>query len=322
MTSNPITRPIRSSLSRAARATAVIAALAISAINLSGCAASNEPTPTPTASSAGKLQVVASISNWADIAHEIGGELIDVSSIVSDPNKDPHSYEATPRDQLAVNEADLVIVNGSGYDDFATKLVAASPTPAKLFDISKQTKLTELLHVDAASINPHIWFNFSVTLKAAELLAARLGELDPAHAETYNGNAIAFGSKMATLTAAAADLKTVTKGYKFLAPEPIANYLLAEAGFTDLTPKALASAVENESDIPPTAMQQALDLIKNHKIDYIVLNKQTSSSQIEKLVSAARDAEVRAVAFAELLPANTSYIAWMTANLKTLNPGM
>jgi zinc/manganese transport system substrate-binding protein len=89
-----------------------------------------------------------------------------------------------------------------------------------------------------------------------------------------------------------------------------------------MTPKSLAAAVENEADIPPAAMQEALDLIKNHKIDYIVLNKQTSNAQIEKLVAAALEAEVRAVAFAELLPANTTYIAWMTANLKTLNPGM
>jgi zinc/manganese transport system substrate-binding protein len=298
----------------------MIAVLAISAINLSGCAASNEPTPT--ASADGKLHVVASISNWADIAHEIGGDLIDVTALVSDSNKDPHSYEATPRDQLAINKADLVVVNGSGYDDFASKLVASSPTPTKLFDISKQTKLTELLNVDSASVNPHIWFNFSVTTKAAELLAAKFGELDPAHAEIYKGNFIAFGSKMATLGSTASALKIVTKGYKFLAPEPIANYLLAEVGFTDLTPKSLAAAVENEADIPPAAMQEALDLIKNHKIDYIVLNKQTSNAQIEKLVAAALEAEVRAVAFAELLPANTTYIAWMTANLKTLNPGM
>jgi zinc/manganese transport system substrate-binding protein len=308
---------MRRSISRAVRATATIAALAISAINLSGCAASNEPTPTVSAD--GKLHVVASISNWADIANEIGGDLIDVTAIVSDPNKDPHSYEATPRDQLAVDKADLVIVNGNGYDDFATKMVAASDNKNKMFNISTSVHWGTLV---TKAPNQHIWFNLAITSQAAELLAKKFEAMDPGHASVYQANQQAFAAALGEVIDTAASLAKTTKGYKYFATETIANDLLNASGFVDQTPKAFSDAIENETDVPPATMQASIDMINNHEIDYLVLNKQTSSAQVDKLVAVARDAAVRTVSFSELLPANTTYIAWMTANLKTLNPGM
>jgi zinc/manganese transport system substrate-binding protein len=320
MTSRPIRRLVRGALShqaRATRSTAVTVALTISAIILSGCAALNQPTPT--ASSDGKLQVVASISNWADIAHEIGGDLIDVKAIISDPNKDPHSYEASARDQLSVNQADLVIVNGFGYDDFASKMVAASNNPNKAFTIATSVHWATML---TKSPNQHIWYNLSITSQASQALAKKFESIDPANASVYEANEQAFLASIGGLIDTAAKLAKITKGYKYFATESVADDLLNLAGFVDKTPKAFSDAIENETDVPPAAMQQALDLIKNHKIDYLVLNKQTSNSQIDRLTAAARDAEVRAVAFSELLPANTTYLGWMAANLRTLNPGM
>jgi zinc/manganese transport system substrate-binding protein len=298
------------------RATAVIAALAISAINLSGCAAPNQPTPT--ASADDKLHVVTSISNWADIAHEIGGDFVDVEAIISDPNKDPHSYEATPRDQLAVNQADLVISNGLGYDDFATKLVAASDDKNKLFNLGASLHWATMM---TRGPNPHIWFNLPMVNQATQLLLAKFSALDPKNASTYDANAAEFMGELGKVMDQQAALAKITKGYKYFATEPIADELLNGAGFIDVTPKAFSDAIENETDVPPATMQASIDMIKRHKIDYLVLNKQTSNAQVEKLVAVARDAEVRTVSFSELLPANTTYIAWMTANLKTLNPG-
>jgi zinc/manganese transport system substrate-binding protein len=300
----------------AIRATAAIAAIAISAINLSGCAAVGEPNPG--ASSDGKLRIVASISNWAEIAKEIGGDLADVTAIVSDPNKDPHSYEATPRDQLAVDKADLVIVNGNGYDDFATKMVAASNNKNKMFNIFTSVHWGTMM---TKSPNQHIWFNLAIANQASEVLAKKFEAMDPGHASDYQANQQAFSAALGKVIDTAASLAKITKGYKYFATEPIANDLLDVSGFVDKTPKAFSDAIENETDVPPATMQASIELIKRHEIDYLVLNKQTSNSQVEKLVAVARDAEVRTVSFSELLPANTTYIAWMTANLKTLNPG-
>lgn len=299
------------------RATAVIAALAISAINLSGCAALNEPTPT--ASPDGKLHVVTSISNWADIAHEIGGDFVDVQAIISDPNKDPHSYEATPRDQLAVNQADLVIANGLGYDDFVIKMVDASNNKRKLFNLGTSLHWATMM---TQGPNQHIWFNLPMVNQATQLLSAKFSALDPKNTSIYDANAAAFMAELGKVMDQQAGLAKITKGYKYFATEPIADELLNGAAFIDVTPKAFSDAIENETDVPPATMQASIDMIKGHEIDYLVLNKQTSNAQVEKLVAAARDAEVRSVSFSELLPANTTYIAWMTANLKTLNPGM
>jgi len=303
-------------LRTAIRPIAVMAVIAISVLNLSGCAASG--TPAPTSSADGKLHVVASISNWADIARQIGGDLVDVEAILNDPNKDPHSYEATPRDQLAVNNADLVIVNGAGYDDFATQLVAASDNKNKLLNINDslhwatlQTKLP----------NQHIWYNLPMTNQASQVLAKKFEELDPKNASVYEANEKAFMAAFGKVIDEAASLAKITKGYKYFATEPIASELLNLAGFVDETPKAFSDAIENETDVPPTTMKASIDMIKNHKIDYLVLNKETSNSQVDILASAARDAGVRAVAFSELLPLNTSYLDWMKANLITLNPG-
>jgi zinc/manganese transport system substrate-binding protein len=308
---------MRSSMSRTTRATVLLAALAISVLNLSGCAASNEPTPT--ASSDGKLHVVASISNWADIAKQIGGDYVDVTSIISDPNKDPHSYEATPRDQLAVDKADLVIVNGNGYDDFATKMVAASDNKNKMFNIFTSVHWGTLM---TKAPNQHIWFNLAITNQASQALAKKFEAMDPSNASIYQANQEAFSAALGKVIDTAASLAKITKGYKYFATEPIANDLLNSAGFVDQTPKAFSDAIENETDVPPTTMQASLEMIKSKQIDYLVLNQQTSNAQVEKLVSAAREASVKTVSFSELLPENTTYIAWMTANLKTLNPGM
>lgn len=299
------------------RATAVIAALAISAINLSGCTAPKEPTPT--ASSDGKLHVVTSISNWGDIAHEIGGDFVDVQAIISDPNKDPHSYEATPRDQLAVNLADLVIANGLGYDDFVIKMVDASINKRKLFNLGTSLHWATMM---TQGPNQHIWFNLPMVKQASEIVAAKFSALDPSHSADYASNLRTFDTSIGKLLDQAVALAKITKGYKYFATEPIANDLLDASGFVDQTPKAFSDAIENETDVPPATMQASIDMIKGHEIDYLVLNKQTSNAQVEKLVAVARDAEVRTVSFSELLPANTTYIAWMTANLKTLNPGM
>jgi zinc/manganese transport system substrate-binding protein len=309
---------MRLSMSRAVRAIAMIAVLAISAINLSGCAAGT--TPAPSASSDGKLHVVASISNWADIAKQIGGDYVDVTSIISDPNKDPHSYEATPRDQLEVSRADITIINGGGYDTYMQKLVNAAASAAA------NSKAVETLTVEltqgASRTNPHFWFDFAVVRRFAQDVYASFVALDKAHTPQYQTNLANFDQQLSGLMKRADSLSKITTGYRYFATEAIANDLLNASGFVDKTPKAFSDAIENETDVPPATMQASIDMINRHEIDYFVLNKQTSSAQVDKLVAVARDAEVRTVSFSELLPENTTYIAWMTANLKTLNPGM
>ena len=144
-----------------------LVALAVGAIlvslTLTGCA--------PAATSTGKLQIVASTNVWGDIAKQVGGDLVEVTSIIDSPNKDPHSYEATARDQLAVKKADLVIANGGGYDDFIETLSAAAGNKP-IFRVNSSVTVVSWQE------NEHLWYSLGAVGEVAMSLAATLGALD------------------------------------------------------------------------------------------------------------------------------------------------
>lgn len=289
------------------------AAMALAAlITLTGCAAST-PEPTSTAQT-GKLQIVASTNVWGDIASEVGGDLVEVTSIIDNASKDPHSYEATARDQLAIKNADLIVANGGGYDDFIDTMANAANNKNVLHATDNVTAVDPTL-------NEHVWFSIAGVAEVATAIGQELAKADTENAATYEQNAVAFGEKIAALTLEVQNLKTITDGYTYFSTEPLALWLLADLGFEDLTPADFSDAIENETDVSPLTIKESLDLIASGKVKYLVVNLQTENTQTQQIVDAARDAEVRAVVMTEVLPAGTSYLDWMTANLKTLNPG-
>lgn len=264
----------------------------------------------------GKIQIVASTSTWADVASQIGGDAVEVTALIDDVNKDPHSYEASARDQLAVNNADIVIANGGGYDEFMNKLVAASDDSSKIFDACAEQTAND------CSSNEHIWFSINAVADVAESLASRLIELDAANETTYTANRDAFLVQIEVLASQLVDTFGVVQGMSAFTTEPLADLLLDNLGFVNNTPSEFAEAIENETDVPAQVMQQSLELIKQQKVDYLVINSQTTNAQVNQIIDAARDAGVRAVVLSELLPEGEDYFSWMSANLVTLNPGM
>jgi len=288
----------------------VLALALASLIALTGCATA-EPQPTSTD---GKLQIVASTNVWGDIAEQVGGDLVEVTSIIDNASKDPHSYEATARDQLAVKNADLIVANGGGYDDFIDTLAKAAGNENIIYATNSETAVDW-------TVNEHVWFSVAGVGEVATAIAVELAKADAENASVYEQNAVAFGEKIAALTLEVQDLKAITTGYTYFATEPLALWLLADLGFKDLTPAEFSGAIENETDVSPLVMQNSLDLITTGKVKYLVVNLQTENSQTQQIIDAARDSEVRAVVLTEVLPEGTTYIQWMTANLKTLNPG-
>lgn len=264
----------------------------------------------------GKIQIVASTSTWADVASQLGGDAVEVVALIDDVNKDPHSFEASARDQLAVNNADIVIANGGGYDDFMNKLIDASDDPAKLFDACAEQ------YANSCSSNEHIWFNIYSVVQVAEALTARLIEIDAANETTYAANSDVFTTKINALGEQLVDTFGVVQGMSAFTTEPLADLLLANLGFDNKTPAEFSEAIENETDVPAQVMQQSLELITQQKVDYFVINSQTTNAQVDQLIDAARNAGVRAVVLSELLPNGKDYFSWMSANLVTLNPGM
>ena len=283
-------------------------AIALAAVlALSGCA--------PTQAESQKFQIVASTNVWGSIAAAIGGDKVEVTSIIDNANKDPHSYEATARDQLAVEKADLVIANGGGYDDFIDTMSQAAGNKQIFRASSAVTSV-------AWQENEHLWFSLQAVAEVAAALADTLASIDGENAQTYLANSTAYLAELTTLASEVGKLKNITNGYSYFGTEPLAVWLMADLGFADKTPAEFAEAIENETDVPPVTMKESLDLIASGKLNYLVINAQTQNSQVQQIIDAARDAGLRAVVLSEILPEGESYLTWMAANLKTLNPGM
>lgn len=277
----------------------------ISVLALAGC--------TPAQQIDGKVKIVASTSVWGDVAKSVGGDLVEVTSIIDSPLKDPHSYEATARDQLAVEKSNLVIANGGGYDDFIEKM-AQSAGNKQILRIA--TSVTAVSWQE----NEHIWYSISAVGEAAYAIADTLGALDKDNALTYTTNADKFVDGITGIAAMYSEVRKNTNGYTYFATEPIANWLLKDLGLVNKTPADFSKAIENETDVAPSVMKESLDLIKSGKIKYLVVNSQTLNSQVRQVIDAAKNAGVREVVLSEVMPTGTGYVEWMGANLVTVDP--
>lgn len=314
-----------------------LALVAASALVLAGCAA------TPAPEDDGRLQVVASTNVYGDIASTIGGDLVNVTSIITGANQDPHSYEASARDQLAISEADLVILNGGGYDTFMETLVDASGTTAPVIsavdvsglledsaddhDHAEDEEHSEDDHAEEEGheghdhiegFNEHVWYDFHAMEHLAEEIAHELGELDSANAAAFEANAEAFGAEIEALEARADELHTTLEGQGAAMTEPVPGYLLAAVGLDNLTPEAFTEAIEEGADVPPLALQETLDLFTGPSVVVLAYNSQTASPETERVREAAETAGVPVLDFTETLPDGQTYLSWMTANLDSI----
>jgi zinc/manganese transport system substrate-binding protein len=284
-----------------------------------------DPSPTLTREGdTGKIQVVTSTQVWADITEILGGEWVEVTVLVPD-NQDPHSYEASARDQLAVSEADLVIANGGGYDEFMDQLVAASGTDLVFLKLVEgehihagetETSHEEEDHDHAHEANEHIWYDFAQTLKAAEHIVEAIVELRPEAAETSTAGFDFFSSEMGNLEIRLEALREKALGLGFVAPEGVANLLLLNAGFENMTPEAMADAIEEERDVPLNALEDAKRLLTEKVAVLLVVNVSTQDAVSEQLIKAAETGARPVVKMGETAGAASpgaelDYLDWM-----------
>ncbi len=309
---------------RALPAVALVAALA------AGC--------TTAAEDDDRLSIVASTNVWGDVAAQVGGDLVDVTSIVSDPAVDPHSYEGSAREQLALSKADLAVVNGGGYDDFATIMLSGLDSPPPVVTaVDSSAAVDHTDHTDHAdeaaddhdhgdddsdhaghnhgSVNEHVWYNLPTAAAVADQVAAALSRIDPDHADTYADNAAAFTTEIATLVDRTEALAQTVGGQAVAVTEPVPGYLLDALGLVDKTPPQFSEAVENETDVPATVMRDTLVLFTDHQVALLVYNDQTTGPQTEQVRAAAADAQIPVVAVTETRPAGKTYLPWMSDNL-------
>jgi zinc/manganese transport system substrate-binding protein len=287
-------------LAAAAAATATLAAVA-----LAGCATDSGSA----SASDGVVRIVASTNVYGDLAETLGGSTVQVTSVIDDPDKDPHEYEADARTQLALSKADIIVENGGGYDDFMdTMRKAAKNTDATVLnaaDLSgKDQKPAD------GEFNEHVWYDYPTVQKVVSALSDAIVKAEPSAKSTVEKNEKDLSAKLDGLIADEAALKKAAAGKGVAITEPVPLYMLEAAGLENRTPEKFSEAVEEGTDVPPLVLQETLALFADHRVDVLVYNAQTSGPQTEAVVSAAKKADIPVVPVTETLPKGTHYIAW------------
>lgn len=309
------------------RTLALAALLGSTALVLSACSGAGTASDTATD---GAVKVVASTDVYGDLAQSVGGDLVDVTSIIDSPDKDPHEYEATARDQLAVSDAALVIENGGGYDPFIDTMLSAASSEAPVVTATVVAGLedehdheAEEEHADEdghehAEYNEHVWYDLSVVRDVVTTIGDELSAVDPGNASTYSANAEALTADIDALIERQQELKGTLDGRSIAITEPVPLYLTDALGLVDETPEAFSEAVEEGTDVPATTLQETLALFSDGAVDALVYNEQTQGAQTDAVLDAAEAAGIAAVPVTETLPEGDGYVAWMSANLDAL----
>lgn len=296
-------------------------------INFTSNGETTNPNPTLTRPGAtGTIKVVTSTNVWASVTELLGGDWVDVSYIIDDPMQDPHSYEASARDQLAINEAELVIANGGGYDDFLDQLVSASEGDRVFLKLAEgehihtggDTAHGEDGHSESGHDhgNEHIWYDLAKTAQVAEHIVEAIVELRPESFEEVTKNYDDFLIELSNIEVRVEATCGKTTCVGFVATEAVANLLLEASGFVDETPEGLADAIEEETEVPAADLKRAQDLIRGGVISFLVLNEQVSNPVSQQLERLAIQEGLPVLRFSEMIPnPNWDYRDWMANNV-------
>jgi zinc/manganese transport system substrate-binding protein len=320
------------------RSLPVLGLAAASALVLAGCAG----TAAGDDAGDGKIVVVASTNVYGEIAQEIGGDLVDVTSIVTNESQDPHSFEPSARDQLAVSKADLVIENGGGYDAFIDALIESSGAEAPVVtaveyshdwpenaghdeesaDDADDHAHDHGDHEHIEGFNEHVWYDPHTIAHVAEAIAVELGELSPDDAETFTANAEAFSGEVDGLEASLDEIGAAHGGDQVFVTEPVPVYLVQAADLENVTPEKFSEAVEEGQDVAPATLLESLDLVKAGEVSVVITNTQTGGAETQQIVDEADGLGIPVIAFSETLPEGQTYISWMQANIEALSAAL
>jgi zinc/manganese transport system substrate-binding protein len=265
-----------------------------------------------TYNSGGRLKVVAAENTWGNIAAQIGGSRVQVTSIISDPAADPHLYESGAKDASAITNADIVIINGLGYDDFVTKILDGSPNNNRVV-----INIATLLDVKDGD-NPHLWYDTGrVNIVAAEF-QKQFTAKDSTGRDTYQTNLATFANSLEPLYNRLDNIRSEYPNAPVAYTERVAGYLLEQASLSVQTPASFASAIEEGNEPSPADQAAMLALLTNKKIRVLLYNPQASSAVTDHIRAVATQNGIPIVAVTETIPSTTTYQLWMQDQLNAL----
>lgn len=261
------------------------------------------------------LTIVAAENFYGELAKEVAGPHATVVSILSNPDQDPHLFEADANTAKALSKARVVIANGVDYDPWIDKLLSAS----------KAEDRTEIVAADLmgkkAGDNPHLWYDPATMTTVAGRLGEELGRVDPAHKADYDANVKKFVDRMRPLEAKMTEMKSRYAGQPVTASEPVFGYMAAALGL-DMRNEKFQTAVMNGTEPSPADVAAFEDDLKTHKVKAMMYNSQADDAAVKRLVDIAKGAGVPVVGVSETEPAGKTYEAWMMGQLINLDKAL
>lgn len=265
---------------------------------------------TPTVNPNGRLQIVAAENFWGSLASQIGGSQVQVKSIITDPNADPHEYESNTADARAIATANFVIINGAGYDSWANKLLSASPSSTRQV-------------LDVASLlgkkngdNPHFWYSPMYVNKVTYQILQDLIRLEPNNKSYFSGNYQKLMTSLKTYQNRIADIKRHFSGVKVAATEDIFYYLAQASGLNLVSPPAFTEAVAEGNDPPAGSVVTFEQQLESGQVKLLVYNTQTVTPLTSNMKDLALTNNIPIVGVSEIIePPNTSFQNWMNGEI-------
>ncbi len=268
-----------------------------------------------TAASAEPIAIVAAENFYGDVAEQVGGANVKVTSILTNPDQDPHLFEASASTARNLAAARIVIYNGADYDPWMTKLLSASRASGRVtIEVAK-------LVGKKAGDNPHLWYDPATMPAVAKALAAQLAKLDPEHRSDYEARRDAFVTSLRPVDDKIAALRQQYGGVSITATEPVAGYM-AEAIKLKMRNPRFQLAIMNNTE--PSASEIAafqMDL-KTRAVKVLLYNSQTSEELTQKMRAIAKESGVPIVGVTETEPEGKKYQDWMLSELGALETGL
>jgi zinc/manganese transport system substrate-binding protein len=262
----------------------------------------------------GTPQVVVAENMWGNVAEQIAGSAVRVTSIIDNPDDDPHEYESTVDDAALVAHARLVIRNGAGYDTFIDNLISAdSPANRAVLTVS------DLVGVKGTDVNPHLWYKPSYVVTAARAIAADLARIAPASTATFQRNLAAFLTGEQKVSDVIAQIRAKYAGAKVAYTEPVAGYLVDDAGLKLGIPLSYTRAIQDGTDPSPLDDAAFKHALSAHQVKVLLYNPQVTDATSEDLNKLAKKDGVPIVGVTETLPPSQPNLqTWQVAQAREL----
>ncbi len=291
---------------------------ALTTLALAACGSSDEPadgssaaTGDPSACPGGVTDVVVSVGQWGDIVERLGGDCTTVTTIVDAPSIDPHDFEPGTSELAAFSGAEMVVLNGAHYDEWAENVVDTLDDPVVV-------SAAEVAGVEDGE-DPHLWYDPAVVEQVADAVTAELTALDPTAEGYFADRAREWDTAMVEYHRAVDELRAVAAGRTYAASETVFDRMAAAVGLTDLTPEGYRRAVSNEGDPAPGDLAAFEALLAGGGVDVLIENTQTEGGVPEQLIDGAKAGGVGLVPVTESQPrAGGSFIEWQVTQLREL----